>query len=254
MEDKELFDFFRNRSNSFEEMPSDALWNKIQTNIKTSKSTTFFTASKITIFSVLIVAMTLIGFFVYTDSEASIEDKTIHPKENRIIKQPSSNESEIISEIDTLKNRAEADTLKPKKVLVKKLIATVKKDTFSVFKKLLPGFKIDSLKIIDSKFDIDSLKIKPLVKGNRLLFETKQLLTTIEFDSFVQKILTETETNYGALIVIKAKGNKPFRHIVKFPEKNSIPKSTIQPAHYTTKLIVKDSMIISDSIYFNTKK
>jgi len=253
MEDKELFDFFKNRSTSFEEMPSEALWNKIQTNIEASKSTTFFSASKIIILSVLVLATALIGVFIYTNFKTSIEEKTIHPNVNEIIEQPSSTASRIVSEIDTLKKRAETDTLKPKKAF-KKPIVTVKKDTFMVFKKLQPLLKTDALKVIDSKFDIDSLKIKPLVKGNRLLFETKQLLTPIEFDSFVQKVLDETKTNYGALIVIKAKGNKPFRQIVKFPEKISIPKSTIQPIHTTTKLIMKDSMIVSDSIYFNTKK
>jgi len=247
MEDKELFDFFKNRSTSFDEMPSDALWNKIQTNMNASKSSTFFSASKIIILTLLTLATVLIGVFIYTNFKISIEEKTIHPKANEIIEQPNATPPGIVSEIDTLKNRAEIDTLKPKKALFKKPIVTVKKDTFMVL-------KTDSLKIIDSKFDIDSLKIQPLVKGNRLLFETKQLLTPIEFNWFVQKIIDETKMNYGALIIIKAKGNKPFRHIVKFPEKISIAKKTIQSIHYTPKLIVKDSMIVSDSIYFDLKK
>ncbi|MDR6969232.1 hypothetical protein J2X31_003259 [Flavobacterium arsenatis] len=251
MEDKELFDFFKNKSATFDEMPSDEVWNKIQTNIVAPKSTTFFSIAKVIILSTFILATAVtIGILLYTNSKTIIEDEIITPKDNILSQEPSSTESEI----DILKNPAKADTLKPKKVLVKKSIIVVKSDTITVLKRLHPFLKTDSIKTISPIIEIDSLKIKPPVKGNQLLFETKKSLTKTEFDSFVQKILEETKTNYGTLVVIKAKGHKLFRQIVKFPEKLQIPQTIIEPSHYTSEIIRKDSLLTKDSLYFNLKK
>lgn len=247
MEDKELFDFFKNRSASFDEMPSDDVWNKVQSNMEASRKTSFYPTSKIIKWSVLaLAAVVTIIFFIPKEAQTTIEKTNNKPTPNETIVDANSSEKDSL-----IKN---TDTLKRKKVFIKKNLVTRLTDTVSVFKKLQPILKNDSIEIADSKIIIDSLNIKPQVKGNRLLFETKQLLTATEFELFIQKVLAETKTNYGALIVIKAKGNKPFRQIVKFPEKNIFPKTTIQSAHFTTQLILKDSMIISDSIYFNKKK
>lgn len=250
MEDKELFDFFKNRSASFEEMPSDDVWYKIQINMKASKETSFSPTPKIITWSVLaLVAVVTILLFIPKEAQPTIENKNNKPTQDKTIVDANSSKNDSV--IKTIS--PQIDTLKRKKFFKKNPVTSLI-DTTSFIKKLQPALKIDSLGVGDSKLVIDSLKIKPQVKGNRLLFETKQLLTTTEFDSFVQKVLEETKTNYGALIIIKAKGHKPFRQIIKFPEKISIPMKTIQTTYYTTKLIVKDSMITKDSIYFNPKK
>ena len=246
MEDKELFDFFRNRSASFDEMPSDNVWNKIQTNMEASKETSFFPTSKIIKWSVLtLAAVVTILLFIPKEAQTTIKNTNNKQTQNETIVEANSSENDSIIKTNT----PLMDTLKRKKVFKKNLVTTLK-DTVSVIKKLQPVLKIDSLEAADSRVALDSLTIKPQVKGNRLLFETKQFLTTTEFDSFVQKVLAATKTNYGALIVIKAKGNKPFRQVVKFPEKNTIPKTTIQPAHYTSKIVIVDSLLKNDSIYF----
>jgi len=250
MEDKELFDFFKNRSVSFEEMPSDDVWNKIQKNIQASKERSFSPTSRTITWSILaLAAVVTILLFIPKEAQTTIENTINNPTQNETIVDANSSQNDsVIKTIIPL-----IDTLKRKKVFKKKLVTSLM-DTVSVKKKLQPVLKVDSLEVADSRLIIDSLNIRPQLKGNRLLFETKQLLTTTEFESLIRKVLDETKTNYGALVVIKARGNKPFRQIVKFPEKNSMLKTNIQPAHYTSKLILKDSMIILDSIYFNMKK
>jgi|GEM_PF-6500904 len=257
MEDKELFDFFKNRSASFDEMPPAELWNKIQINIDASRSKSFFSVSKIIILVILTLATVLtIGIFVFKDGNSTSKNATISPEEKERMEQSNAPEIRILPEIDSIGNRLETvtDTLKIKKVLVKKPIATIKNDTVPVIKKLQPVFKNDSIQIIAHETIFDSLKIKPQVKGNRLLFETKNPMTIIEFDSLVQKIVQENKTNYGALIIIKAKGHKTYRHIVKFPEKISIPKTPLRPLLTKGKVVIEDPPTKPDSISFNQKK
>lgn len=253
MEDKELFDFFRNRRTSFDEMPPDKVWNEIKTNIEVSKKTSFSLASRIITWGILVLlAVATIMFFIPKDTQTAIEDTNNKPTENKPVVETNPSEKQNASENDSANE--ETDTLKPKKVFIKKSLVKRLKHTVPVIKNPQPIFKSDSIVVIDAKEEIDSLIIRPQIKGNRLLFETEQLLTAIEFESFIQKVLEETKTNYGALIVIRAKENKPFRQVVKFPEKINIPKTNILTRHYTTKILLKDSLITNDSINFNLKK
>lgn len=249
MEDKELFDFFRNRRASFDEMPANEVWNKIKTNIEVSKEISFSPTSRIITWSVLALLAVItiaIMLFIPKDAQTTIGNTNSKPIQNGTVVETNPSENDSVN-----KN---IDTLKTKKVFIKKNLARNLKHTVPVIKNLQLILKSDSIVAVDAEVEIDSLRIRPQLKGNRLLFETKQLLTAIEFESFVKKILEETKTNYGALIVIRAKGNKPFRQVVKFPEKINIPKTTIQPGHYTTKILMKDSLITNDSLYFYWKK
>lgn len=253
MEDKELFDFFRNRRASFDEIPSNEVWNKIKTNIEPSKKPSFSLASRIITWGLLVLlAVATIMFFIPKDTQTAIEDTNNKPTQNETVVETNPSEKQNASENDSVNE--EIDTLKPKKVFIKKSLVKRLKYTVPVIKSPQPILKSDSIVVVDAKVEIDSLITRPQIKGNRLLFETKQLLTAIEFESFVQKVLEETKTNYGALIVIKAKGNKPFRQVVKFPEKINIPKTNILTRYYTTKILLKDSLITNDSINFNLKK
>lgn len=253
MDDKELFDFFRNRRASFDEMPSNEVWNKIKTNIEPSKKPSFPLASRIITWGLLVLlAVATIMFFIPKDTQTAIEDTNTKPIQNETVVETNPSEKQNASENDPVNE--EIDTLKPKKVFIKKSLVKRLKHIVPVIKKTQPILKSDSIVVVDAKVEIDSLITRPQIKGNRLLFETKQLLTAIEFESFVQKVLEETKTNYGALIVIKAKGNKPFRQVVKFPEKINIPKTNILTRYYTTKILLKDSLITNDSINFNLKK
>jgi len=253
MKDKELFDFFKNRSASFDEMPSTKVWNKINRNNMMSKKTSFFSISKIVTWSFLAIIAVLTSTLIVTkDEKESIQNTNNKPIQEETILETNSSEKYNSTEIDS--GKKDSDTLKTEKIFIKKTVLTITNQNIQVINNLPPILKSDSIIVLHSEVENDSIIIPPQVKGNRLLFETKKLLTAVEFESFVRKIVEENKTNYGSLLVIKAKGNKPFRKIVQFPEKTIIPKTMILPIFYTTKLIISDSLLLKDSINFNLRK
>lgn len=236
MEDKELFNFFRTRSASFHEMPSDELWNKIQNAIEIPKKTSSAAISKIVLLTTLSLAtVTAIVFLINKNKNQIIDNDPIYPNKFEI--QPAIDSLEINtlqeSNISLDSSQILEDTLKKRKVGIKKSNILLKDSTFSIQNAVIVPLEMDSIQIIDSKILFDTMMIKPIVKKGRLLFETKQTLSKSEFDLFVEKVLKQTERDFGSLIVIKAKGHKPFRHIVKLTD--------------TTR--IKDSMTKADSIY-----
>lgn len=252
MEDKELFDFFKNRSASFDEMPADEVWNKIQMNIGTSKKTSL-TISKIALLIVATLAIIVAIAFFANKNKQIIKNERTYLKEVQT-KALKDSLTTIITQKDTTLNNIKSitDTLKKRKIVPKKTIISLKKDTVISPPTIVP--EMESIEIIKSKTLLDTVSFKPQVKGNRLLFETKKVLSKTEFDTFVQKVLKQTELNFGSLIVVKARGHKPFRHLVKLPDKIKIPHNVIKPANYTTRIILKDSLVFKDSIYFDFKK
>ncbi|MFY0483224.1 hypothetical protein ACI6PS_11515 [Flavobacterium sp. PLA-1-15] len=240
MEDKELFHFFKTRSASFDEMPSDELWSKIQNAIEIPKKTSSATISKIVLLTTLSLAIvTAIVFLINKNKNQIIDHDPIHP--NKLEIQPAIDSLEINtlreSTISLDSSQILEDTLKKRKVVIKKSNILLKDSTFSIENAVIVPLEMDSIQIIDSKILFDTMMIKPIIKKGRLLFETKQTLSKSEFDSFVEKVLKQTKRDFGSLIVIKAKGHKPFRHIIKLND--------------TTR--IEDSMTKADSIY-NIKK
>ena len=252
MKDKELFDFFKNRSASFDEMPSANVWTKINKKSTIPKKTSFLSISKIVTWSIYaIIAILSCMLFMPKEAQKGVENIIKKPIQEETILETNPSKNQNLTEIDSAKKKS--DTLKTKKIFIKNSLVTITNQNIPVFKNLQPILKSDSLVVLDSKFKIDSLQIRSQVKGNRLLYETKKLLTATEFESFVKKIMEENKMNYGSLLIIKAKGNKPFRQMVQFHEKTIIPKTMIQPTIYTTKLIMNDSLRIKDSINFDLK-
>lgn len=245
MEDKALFHFFKTRSASFDEMPSDELWNKIQNAIEIPKKTSSATVSKIVLLTTLSLAtVTAFVFLINKNKKQIIDHDPVHPTKLEIQPAIDSLETTNLQEksIAPDSTGTTEDTLKRKKMEVKKSNLLLTDSTFSIPNAVILPLEMDSIQIIDSKIPLNAMLITPIVKEGRLLFETKQTLSESEFDSFVEKILKQTERNFGSLIVIKAKGHKPFRRIVKPPDSMRIPDKQI-----------KDSLLKADSIYLIKK-
>ena len=245
MEDKELFNFFRTRSASFEEMPSDELWNKIQNAIEIPKKTSSATISKTAfLITFSLATLVVIVYFINKNKNQIFENSAIPSNKIEVTTLVDSLEINTFQEnkISLESKQAKDDTLKKKKLNLKKSTFPLKNGTFPIPNTVFPLLKMDSIQIIDSKILIDTIMIKPKEKGGRLLFETKEILSKSEFDAFVKKILRQTERDFGSLIVIKAKGHQPFRHLVKPIDTLSIQYKQI-----------KNPLIKPDSIYFNKK-
>ncbi|RZJ99010.1 MAG: hypothetical protein EOO46_22975 [Flavobacterium sp.] len=145
------------------------------------------------------------------------------------------------------------DTLKKKKVDIKKSTIPLKIGTFTIQNTVVPLLKMDSIQIIDSKILLDTMMVKPKAKGGRLLFEIKETLSKSEFEAIVQKVLQQTKTDFGSLVIVKAKGHQPFSHLVKVSDSMMIPHNQIKTLN-SKNLLLKTVSPTIDSLNFYLKK
>lgn len=247
MTDNQLYDFFKTQSNSFDEMPSDIVWNKInkELRLETSPISNNAILKKI---ALLVLATALISFLIYLFSDKSeqvpspVKKETI-TKDKGIIKIDSNSGTQEKFE------KVTSDTTKRKRIPFKRIgllpakqIVPIPSSTMAV----LP----DSIKIINPAVN-DTLKYKPQILGHRYLYESKEELTKEEFDLFVQEVLKENEQHYGRLLVIKSKGHIPVRKLIQKAPKGI--RLTDDKVKLNPKPVFFRSIIIVDTIS-NAKK
>ncbi|RZK11920.1 MAG: hypothetical protein EOO46_05030 [Flavobacterium sp.] len=183
MEDKELFNFFRTRNASFEEMPSDELWNKIQNTIEIPRKTSFRTILK-TIFLITFLLATLatIVFVINKDKNQIFENGTNHPDKIKIQRVLDSLNINTFQEstISSDGTQSTEDTLKKKKVDFKKSTLPLKIGAFTIQNTVIPPLEMDSIKIIDSKILIDTMMINPKAKGSKPFLNSAKLSETMK--------------------------------------------------------------------------
>lgn len=254
MTDNQIYDFFKSRSNSFDEMPSDDLWNKINQNLNSQDSevSNSFISKKV-LFLILATtsALFLTLYFLNNYKEKSLppNDKKEIQLENKEIAKPEvtiNYQEVVIKKIDTTKRKRVPKMAK--KLIYYKRFESIQTNSNTTNPKV-ENLKIDSLKPNE---DID---IKPQVLGNRYLFQSQKQLTKEEYDLLVKKILKENELNYGKLIVIRVKGQKPFRQIIQSNVKScdTIKARIIFPSFHvkaqdSIHFIKKDSLILKEKL------
>lgn len=228
MTDNQLYDFFKTQSSSFDEMPSDILWNKINKELRPENAP----ISNNTILkkiALLVLATALVLFLIYLFS-----DKSEQVPSSSVKKETTTKDKGIIkidSDIQEKFEKAASDTTKRKRIPFKRISLLTAKQIVPIPSSTMAVLP-DSIKIINPKIN-DTLKYKPQILGNRYLYESKEELTKEGFDVFVQEVMKENELQYGRLIVIKSKGHIPFRKLIK-----KAPRG-IQPTHDTAKLSPK---------------
>lgn len=245
MTDNQLYDFFRTRSNSFEEMPSDALWHKINQNINreiphVSKK---FISTKTALLLIFVLISTTLLVLFFSNHKPEVQ-KPIEKKQLITDKKPILIESKTndVSHEIPVRN---SDTVKKKRSQKHFKILSTKNNV--AIPEPVNLIKAETTEVAKQNAN-DSLKFKPQVVGNRYLYESKEELTDEEFDLFVKEVLKENELKYGRLIVIKSKGHIPFRQFMKKPLKSiEITSSTakLKPESVIFKgiLVPKDSII-----------
>lgn len=248
MTDNQLYDFFKTQSNSFDEMPSDIVWNKINKELRpeTSPISTTIILRKI---ALLVLATILVSFLIYLFSNKSEQVPSSPVKKETITKDKEIIKIDSNSDTQEKFEKTTSDTTKRKRIPFKRIsllpakqIAPIPSNTIG----LLP----DSIKTIKPKAN-DTLKHKPLILGHRYLYESKEQLTKEEFDLFVQEVLKENELQYGRLLVIKSKGHIPFRKLIQKAPKGI--QLTDDKVKLNPKPVFFRSRIIVDTI-FNGKR
>lgn len=234
MKDDQIYDYFKQNSSIFNEMPTENLWNEINKSLN-KKSKNQILKKYLILASGLIATLFFYFYFM---------NKTVKP----ILK---TNEAEKINDAILISTEKETflpleDTTKKKKVF--KNLNTIK---IAEIKSISPQVPIQQpkLDIILPKemMKQDSLKYIPQILANRYLFESDKIFTAEEFTTYVKEVLDENKLNYGKLIVIKAKGHIPFRKLI--PKKDIIPKPI---KHQNEGFIVRSVIFINDSV--NTKR
>ena len=248
MQDNELYTFFKERSGSFDETPSDTLWTKIEPGldkkpepIKTVKPTTLL---------YIICSLILIGgiaaylFFSKTDGLI----KTKEPIAVPLKVTPIVTTEEI--PLETPVN----DTVKRKKTF-----QALNKNP----KQEVPFRKIESQngvleraqQLVDELFDAD-YKTEKL--PGRTIVTVKGKISTKLFQQLIEQTLDKNEKAYGDVIIIKAFGHKTFRKLIKIPESEAkIPTNGIiyrdsSYIHFMpSKKILTPEMLAKDSVEIN---
>lgn len=247
MTDNQLYDFFKTRSNSFEEMPSDALWNKINQNINREIpqiSKKFISAKTVLLLIFAVISTTLLVLFFSNNKpeiQKPVEKKEIITNKKSILIE--SKMDDVTREIPV----RNSDTVKKKRFQKHFKILSTKNSVAAPEPVSLISPKAETPEVAKQNVS-DSLKFKPQIIGNRYLYESKEELTDEEFDLFVKKVLKENELKYGRLIVIKSKGHIPFRQFMKKPLKSleitsSTAKLKPESVIYKGILVPKDSII-----------
>ena len=225
MEDKELFDFFKSRSQAFNEAPGNALWTKIEAQMllepakPLNEKATLFT-KKLFLF-IAAVAIIAAVFFMLSQKEVPV---VIINKEIKTAP------GQVVYENDTVKKKAAQKqyiNFAPKKV--EKGRTAVAGTAPKVIEDGIispPAFaKIDSKRLDKDtiKFDLNTVKMTTQTPPGRVIVSVKDKLSESQFRLLTQKIVAEHKNEDGTLIVVKAAGHKLFRQIIKNAELNVAP-------------------------------
>ncbi|PZR18937.1 MAG: hypothetical protein DI539_15845 [Flavobacterium psychrophilum] len=285
MTDNELFNHFKTQSTTFEEMPGEDLWAKIESGLNNTKPTR---SSNILLFiacGILVTALTT-WYFITTESVAKIspaiepvtttapEPKNIAPLKpqlNVFTSAEAPAERTTSTQTPVILNNTETVVTTATDSVKKTIIRTAKIKTVSKTEKTVaePYVKFMS----HSKGAVAPLSESPTFEVEKketigsVVITTKQKITTAEYNQLIADMLNEYETSIGSLLTIKAPGHKPFRIVIQYnrtetlqaiPTKDSLIINLLQPNAASPSLIpnrpiLKVSEINPDTIYFKSR-
>lgn len=246
MSDNELYTYFKGRSCSFDEMPGNALWAKIEDGLNNSpaasaKPIALFIKIGIAVLIAGIAAVILLNTFSKQEMAIPIQTKS---KTQTPIVIPSAKVIESDEVITPILN----DTVKKKK---KGSIGFLPKkhDTIGVLAPSQPTY----IKFQAIPNNTDSLNTTPL-KGKRpepltqimpgRIVVTAGTISKDEFDELVKKTLEKHKDAHGSLIIVKAPRQQTFRHrIPALPKPEPIPFKVISKK-------VRDTVLTPETIKF----
>lgn len=264
MSDNELYTYFKGRSDSFDEMPSDVLWAKIEGGLNNSPAAS---AKPIALFIKIGLAVLIAGIAsVILLTTFSKQDIAIPVQTEDKIQTPPAIPSAKAIETDEVIAPAFNDTVKKKKGTTSS--STKKQPAIGTIAPNQPAYI--KFKPVPNK--TDSLITTPL-KGTRpepltqimpgRIVVTAGTISKEEFDELVQKTLETHKEAHGSLIIVKAPRQQTFRHkIPALPKPEPIPfkiisqdkrkddSTKLNNPEYVKFLKVRDTVITPETIKF----
>lgn len=236
MKDNELYTFFKERSGSFNEVPGDVLWAKIENGLNNNpKPSKTIRPPLLFIIGGLILFCGITAYLFITKPYVDpykIEKQVEIPAETHTIV---SHEEVILDPTPT------TDTVKRKKAL--KVLSTEPKKEVTFNNPFEQTTVLDKMQhlsdsLVETEFKTDNFPGKTVVtaKGN---------ISPELFKRIIELTLERNKTAYGKIVVVKAYGHKTFRKVIEIPE--SERDSTYIPfmpsqSTLTPKMPAKDSL------------
>ncbi|RWX03576.1 hypothetical protein [Flavobacterium cerinum] len=221
MEDKELYTFFKNQKQVFNEVPSDSLWEKIECGLDTKiqqkpKPNSLVLFIKV---SVIVAALVIVGiaYNVFTPKKEHTapikqiveQNLPIKKTENIIRTIPVTTHQKELQSVQQNAN----DTVKRKKIKPE----TVKAIHFKAFTAILSP-ETDS--IMKSRTTVITPLITTTTSPGRIIITTKDKISKNQFDELTLKALENNKNASGTMIIVRAPGHKIFRKVIQIPTSN----------------------------------
>lgn len=203
MTDNELFNHFKSRSISFDEMPGDALWAKIESGLENTKSSAKPNTLLLIICGIVLVAG--ISFYAlfktdkeniplparpHTIHETAVDNPTIAPEATTPVEFTVSTATDSVKKIRIrVINTSDTKTIPFTQI--------IKKD--SVNQDIIAPKTVD---------------IKVQTPPGKVIVTTTQQLNREEFKELTESITEQHKTELGIMLIIKAAGHKPFRKVI----------------------------------------
>lgn len=245
MEDKELYTYFKDRKDAFNEAPGDALWAKIDAGLPNTAMPTTPKSGTLVAGKGLIIAATVISIII-TLLVIFIPKKEV--KQSTLPQQKT-----IITEQEHIETTTEIDTVKPKKVadavvtathnaVIKPQIKIVNATSKTITNQSI-AFKPFKDTLIPNTVKLNQNKIRVMIMvspvSNRLKrvhVRVDQQVTQHQYDSLVTTIVNDNNLAIGTLLTIKVKGHGTYKKVID-----------------GTKLPVSDDTFTPDVIKFRSE-
>lgn len=214
MQDNELYSYFRERKDSFNEVPGDTLWAKIDAGLSATPAAPI--AAKLTLLKKLVLAattaITITGaILIYNANTPDAPEKEIPATKTTVTEtgtQIIAGPVNVTEPTDTVKKK------KPKPAVnviafksIKDSVKTPSKPNKIAFRRMVTGIAPDS-----------AIVVKPAVLtqqyGSTIKISTKEILSKAAFDTLVAQSLKTYRTQNGKILVVMADGHKPHRSVI----------------------------------------
>ncbi len=217
MKDNELYTYFKERENSYNEMPGNELWEKIEHNLNNKSGITVKPANLFIKIAATLLIAGISGIIILNtliNKEIDVQER----KEN-FESLPSTPSAKTLETNETLKPTY-ADTVKTKKRVLKSNKDTLtnktekQKSNYLKFKPIVINTDTTQKVVLQAKLP----EFKTQVMQGRVLVTGKGRFGKQDFDLLTQHALESHKTAYGSMIIVKAAGHQTFRH--KVPDRD----------------------------------
>lgn len=252
MKDKELFTYFKSKSNTFEEMPSSDLWLKIEQELQQNLNSSFNLKNIIFKIFFSIIVVTSISFLITSKVSKTIDKESIFKKdtikkvkqimpydsvgtfqkEKLVVKEKNFEPKTFISKSE-MKHKFVKDSIKSEKTysLTSRQIQLkiINSKSLAADKEIIENDKIIGFGFINKDSTLNSKKpeiipTKAIQANDNIIFKTNKELSKEEYQLFVKELKERNKDSIGKTLIIKARGYNTQRF-------------TIEPIQYKTKMI-----------------